>query len=92
MRERRQTIGIKVMLSPELAEALEHAAREMNVGKGTLVRLILVSYLKPWLSPDLQPRRLPASPVGPGAKGLEVAGPEGRDEAHFEKERGGESG
>jgi hypothetical protein len=96
MRKRKHTVGVKVMLSEELLRALERAANELNVGKSTLLRLVITQYLKPWLSPSLQPQRLSASPVGPGARGLEVAGPEtGGDEPQpltKEKAGGGEGG
>ena len=96
MRERKQNIGVKVMLNAELLQALERAANELNVGKSTLLRFVITQYLKPWLSPSLQPQRISASPVGPGAMGLEVAGPEtGGDEPQLiskEKAGGGEGG
>ena len=92
MRERKQNIGVKVMLNAELLQALERAANELNVGKSTLLRLVITQYLKPWLSPSLQPQPQ-ASPVPPRAKGLERAGDDWADEAQlFEKTGGGESG
>jgi hypothetical protein len=94
VRERKQNIGVKVMLNAELLQALERAANELNVGKSTLLRLVITQYLKPWLSPSLQPQPQ-ASPVPPRAKGLERVGEDWGDEPQpFIKEKagGGEGG
>ena len=88
---RKHTIGIKINVPPELAKLIEEDAAAIGVGKTTYIRMLLYQHYRV----RLQPQRLPASPVGPGAKGLEVAGPEGRDEARplvKENAGGGESG
>jgi hypothetical protein len=87
-------VDLTVLLPPELAEALEQASRDKGIGKSTLVRMLLADYLKPWLSPSLQPQPQ-ASPVPPRAKGLERAGDDRADEAQLiskEKTGGGEGG
>jgi len=38
-----------VLLPKELEEALELAAREKNIGKSTLARMILTEHLNPYL-------------------------------------------
>jgi hypothetical protein len=49
MRVRRLTRELIVLLPKELEEALELAARERNIGKSTLARMILTEHLNPYL-------------------------------------------
>jgi hypothetical protein len=49
MRVRRLTRELIVLLPKELEEALELAAREKNIGKSTLARMILTEHLNPYL-------------------------------------------
>jgi hypothetical protein len=49
MRVRRFTRELIILIPKELEEALELAAREKNVGKSTLARMILTEHLNPYL-------------------------------------------
>jgi len=88
---RRNTIGIKINLPPELAKLIEQDAIEKGVPKSTYIRMLLMRYYKSYL----QPQRAAASPLPPGAKGLEEVGDDRADEAQpfmREKAGGGEGG
>ncbi len=88
---RRNTIGIKINLPPELAELIEQDAIEKGVPKSTYIRMLLMRYYKSYL----QPQRAAANPLPPGAKGLEEVGDDRADEAQpfmREKAGGGEGG
>jgi hypothetical protein len=49
MRVRRLTRELIVLLPEDLEKALELAAREKNIGKSTLARMILTEHLSPYL-------------------------------------------
>ena len=49
MRVRRLTRELIVLLPEDLEKALELAAREKNIGKSTLARMILTEHLNPYL-------------------------------------------
>jgi hypothetical protein len=89
------TVGLLVLLPPELADALERYTQERGVSKSALVRMLLSEHLKPYLGPQ-PPRSGPVGPGAPALKGAGFAGPEaGRDEARpliKEKAAGGEGG
>jgi hypothetical protein len=88
-------VGLLVLLTPELANALEKFSKEKGISKSALVRLLLSEYLADYLNYGPQPSR--SGPVGPGgsARGRAgFAGPEsGGDVPRLENaEAGGESG
>jgi len=81
---------LQVYLPREVYEVFCRLAAEKGLKKGTLARMIIYEYLKPYLKP--QPGSGPEGPGAPAESGLGVAGPEGGDEPQREKEGRGEGG